>query len=205
VVVACKLLLLQLPLVQSGSCVCKGARATQIAAMGAANDPTILSTQILASDKAKMMASVPGDVTAAAEGIVDDLASQLERVQFAIDRKDPDKTAGATSSVLRSVAQLEILQARHAASLLLACAAPAQAGTSHARLPRLRSAVLQHQHGLLCFSRRLLDYVKTPAWCVAGAGAHVPGASSVPRWPAADRPRLRADDCRESKPSSRFC
>ena len=66
--------------------------------------------QGLVADNSKMMASVPSDVTEQAQQLVSDLAALLDRVQFGIDRKDPDKTSVATANVLKTVSQLEILQ-----------------------------------------------------------------------------------------------
>lgn len=70
--------------------------------------------QGLATNRAKMLAVVPDDVMASAEQLVDDLQSQLEKVQFGIDRQDPDRTSIAASNTLNTVQQLEILQVRSA-------------------------------------------------------------------------------------------
>jgi hypothetical protein len=57
-----------------------------------------------------MMEHVPAGADEDAKKLIETLNGQLERVQFAIDRKDADKTSVATAAALSSVSQLEILQ-----------------------------------------------------------------------------------------------
>ena len=66
--------------------------------------------QGLVQQRSKMLDQVPADVESEAKQVVETLSGQLERVQFAIDRKDPDKTSVATAAALSSVSRLEILQ-----------------------------------------------------------------------------------------------
>ena len=72
--------------------------------------------QGLAQDRGKMLAVVPDDKLASAEQLVEELQSQLDKVQFGIDRQDPDRTSTAALNTLNTVQQLEILQVRPSSS-----------------------------------------------------------------------------------------
>eukprot|EP00892_Ulva_mutabilis_P007573 jgi/Ulvmu1/5188/UM021_0205.1 len=65
----------------------------------------------LVSDKPAMMASVPQGQDGEAMSLVWSLQTQLEKLQFAIERKDIDRTSTTVASSLATVAQLEIVQA----------------------------------------------------------------------------------------------
>lgn len=65
----------------------------------------------LVSDKAAMMRSVPSGQDAEAMSLISSLQTQLEKLQFAIERKDIDRTSTTVASSLATVAQLEIVQA----------------------------------------------------------------------------------------------
>jgi hypothetical protein len=68
--------------------------------------------QALVAARAKMMVSVPADSISIADQLLSDLTSELERLQFAVDRKDAGKTSDAVANALRTVSKLEILQVR---------------------------------------------------------------------------------------------
>ena len=72
--------------------------------------------QGLAQDRGKMLAVVPDNKLASAEQLVEELQSQLDKVQFGIDRQDPDRTSTAALNTLNTVQQLEILQVRPSSS-----------------------------------------------------------------------------------------
>lgn len=64
----------------------------------------------LVSDNQAMMKSVPLAQDAEASTLISSLQTQLEKLQFAIERKDIDRTSTTVASSLATVAQLEILQ-----------------------------------------------------------------------------------------------
>ena len=70
------------------------------------------AAQGLVSARGKMMYAVPDNVEDDARAALDELADQLERLQYTIDRKDPEKTAQAVTTALRTVERLEIIQVR---------------------------------------------------------------------------------------------
>lgn len=65
----------------------------------------------LVSDKTAMMRSVPPTQDQEAQELISSLQTQLEKLQFAIERKDIDRTSTTVSSTLATVAKLEIVQA----------------------------------------------------------------------------------------------
>jgi hypothetical protein len=75
---------------------------------GMAND--VQAAQGFVNARGKMMRNVPEDAEEEAQKVLEELDRQLERLQFAIDRKDQDKTSLAVAAVLKSVERLEIIQ-----------------------------------------------------------------------------------------------
>lgn len=66
----------------------------------------------LARSTSAILVAVPPGKEQVAQGMVDEIVARLERLQFAIDRKDPDKTSVAVAAALQTVSDLEVLQAR---------------------------------------------------------------------------------------------
>lgn len=65
----------------------------------------------LVSDTTAMMRSVPPTQDQEAQELISRLQTQLEKLQFAIERKDIDRTSTTVASTLATVAKLEIVQA----------------------------------------------------------------------------------------------
>jgi hypothetical protein len=72
----------------------------------------VQAAQGLVSSRVKMMRGIPNDAEVEAQKLLEELDGQLERLQFAIDRKDQDKTSVAVAAALKSVERLEIIQVR---------------------------------------------------------------------------------------------
>lgn len=65
----------------------------------------------LVAVRSDMMRSVPPEKSEEAQDIISNLQTQLEKLQFAIERKDIDRTSSTVASSLSLVARLEIVQA----------------------------------------------------------------------------------------------
>lgn len=64
----------------------------------------------LVSDRAAMMLSVPPGKDDDAKELISSLQTQLEKLQFAIERKDIDRTSTTVALTLATIAKLEIVQ-----------------------------------------------------------------------------------------------
>jgi hypothetical protein len=72
----------------------------------------VREAQGLANVSSKMLSNVPAGKEEDARALVANLLARLDRLQFSIDRKDPDKTSLAALSALQAVSDLELLQVR---------------------------------------------------------------------------------------------
>jgi len=72
----------------------------------------VRAAQGLAESRSKMLEGVPLDTQPDVTALLEELAPRLERLQFAIDRQDADKTSQATQRCLATVAEIELLQVR---------------------------------------------------------------------------------------------
>lgn len=80
---------------------------------GGSITPTrVQAAQGVTGTTSKMLVSVPTELAIEGAALVQEVNEALDRLQFSIDRKDPDRTGVAVAKALNAVARLEVLQVR---------------------------------------------------------------------------------------------